>query len=215
MIVAAHQTMLAPQGAPLPYAKKVQYLVFDGTQCVETAAPANTMKLRIVYNGHALSGGEANVLGLWSNTTSTAQRVYIGPYNSEARCMLFATDNIILQNVKDAYIEQIVDIPGALHSLIKSGTTYTKSIGNFGTFTNPNPIGMGGRNSYHSTNGHYCNQYMFVGNVYEYERWDGGEQTAKFDPVVDLNGVACFYDEIGGALHYPWTGNPLVAGPDK
>jgi hypothetical protein len=200
---------------PLPYAKEVQYLVFGGTQCVETAAPANTMKLRVVYNGRALSGGEANVLGLWSNTTSPTQRVYVGPYNTNARCMLVASEYNVAQTANNVYAEQTVDIPGALHTLIKAGVTYTKRIGNFGTFDNPNPIGIGGRNAYHSTNGHYCNEYMFVGNVYEYERWDGGVQTAKYIPVVDLNGVACFYDEIGGALHYPWTGNPLVAGPDK
>jgi len=199
---------------PLPYAKEVQYLVFDGTQCVETAAPANTMKLRVVYKGHALSGGETNVLGLYDNTVGTTNRVYIGPYNNEARCMLIATENTINQYSQDSYNEQIVDIPGSLHTLIKSGTTYTKSIGNFGTFASPNLIGIGGRNMYHSTSGHYC-ECMLVGNLYIFERWDSGVQTAKYIPVVDLNGVACFYDEIGGALHYPWTGNPLTAGPDK
>lgn len=214
-MIAAHQTMLAPQGEPLPYAKEVQYLVFDGTQCVETAAPANTMKLRVVYNGHALSGGEANVLGLWSNTTSPTQRVYVGPYNTNARCMLVASEYNVAQTATNVYAEQIVDIPGALHTFIKSGTTYTKSIGNFGTFTNPNPIGIGGRNGYNLEGVHYCNECMFVGNLYIFERWDSGVQTAKYIPVVDLNGVACFYDEIGGALHYSWTGNPLVAGPDK
>ena len=36
MIVAAHQTMLAPQGAPLPYDAEVDYLESTGTQYVDT-----------------------------------------------------------------------------------------------------------------------------------------------------------------------------------
>jgi hypothetical protein len=36
VIVAAHQTMLAPQGAPLPYDAEVEYLESTGTQYVDT-----------------------------------------------------------------------------------------------------------------------------------------------------------------------------------
>ena len=36
MITAAHQTMLAPQGAPLPYDAEVEYLYSDGTPYVDT-----------------------------------------------------------------------------------------------------------------------------------------------------------------------------------
>lgn len=36
MIVAAHQTMLAPRGAPLPYDAEVEYLESTGTQYIDT-----------------------------------------------------------------------------------------------------------------------------------------------------------------------------------
>ena len=36
MIIAAHQTMLAPQGAPLPYDAEVEYVESTGTQYIDT-----------------------------------------------------------------------------------------------------------------------------------------------------------------------------------
>ena len=40
MIVAAHQTMLAPQGAPLPYDAEVEFLESTGTQWIDTGCRA-------------------------------------------------------------------------------------------------------------------------------------------------------------------------------
>lgn len=46
MIAAAHQTMLAPQGAPLPYDAEVEYLESTGTQYVDTGVePTPTLSL--------------------------------------------------------------------------------------------------------------------------------------------------------------------------
>jgi len=41
VIVAAHQTMLAPQGAPLPYDAEVEYLESTGTQWIDTGLHLN------------------------------------------------------------------------------------------------------------------------------------------------------------------------------
>jgi len=212
MMIAAHQTMLAPPA--LPYAKEVQYLVFDGTQCVEAVVPTDAHTLTVHYNGTYVSDGEANPLGLYDNYPTTANRVYAGPYGARARCVLIQPEYNISQNVTNADVVQTVDVFNRQHTVVKNGTTYTATIGNFGTLTTQKPVGVGARNVYRNTGSHEI-AVGISGKIYSFKSWISGVAESDWIPVVDLNGVACFYDQIGGSLHYTWTGNPLVAGPDK
>lgn len=220
MILAAHHSAMTVVGG-LPYSRKVEYLESDGTACVETACvPTNGSKFRVVYNVSVVANGEANVVGLYDNTSGTTNRVYMGPYptGGNLRCMLIATENNIYgipSNGQGTLLEQICDIPGRIHTAIYSGTTKTKSIGNIGSFVTQKPVGLFARNVYTAANGHQTPENRAKGRIYIFEAWESGVQTAKFIPVVDLSGVACFYDEVGGLLYYPWSGNPLVAGPTK
>ena len=210
-VIAAHHTALRKG---LPYAKKVSYLESDGTVCVETGyVPTNASKIRVVYNITAASGSEAQAAGLYDNTSGTANRVYLGPYGGSLRCMLVASEYNISASATNTYVEQICDIPGALHTAIIGGTTRTATIGNFGSFVTEKPLGVFARNNYSVADGHVASMFA-KGKVYIFEAWTSGVLAARLVPVVDSHGVACFFDEVGWPLRYPYVGNPLTAGPD-
>ena len=65
-MIAAHQTMLAPQGAPLPYDAEVEYLESTGTQYIDT--------------GYILAtDSKVSVSGVWTyRSTATADAMQMG-----------------------------------------------------------------------------------------------------------------------------------------
>ena len=210
VISAAHHTAMR---RGVPFAKKVEFLESDGTVCVETGCvPTNASKFRIVYNISAASGGEEQAVGLYDDTSGTVNRVYLGPIGTSLRCMLIASEYNISASATNVLVDQVCDIPGSQHRAIVNGTTRTATIGNFGSFVTEKPLGIFARNNYSATAGHVASMFA-KGKIYVFEAWTSGELVARFVPVVDLKGIACFYDEVDRSLHYPFVGNPLTAGP--
>ena len=58
MIVAAHQTMLAPQGAPLPYDAEVEYVQTDGYAYVDTGVfLASSAEISAIFSNCLVAQG--------------------------------------------------------------------------------------------------------------------------------------------------------------
>ena len=216
MILAGHQSMMNTGGG-LPYDYVCQYHTFDGYSCVITdSVPDSTKKWRVVFDGTYVSGGEANVIGLYDNTTGTANRVYIGPYPGAAkdRVMLVATDGGISGASTSVLCDLTVDIQNKVITRIKNGSTTTASIGNFGSFVTQKPVGLGARNSYNTSTPPHKIEIGFKGKVYSFEEWTSGTKTADWIPVV-VGTEACYYDQITGTIYHAdlTLGNALTAGP--
>lgn len=215
MMVAGRQTMMGPQGGALPYDYVCQFHTFDGYSVVITdSVPDSTKKWRVVFDGTYVSGYEANVLGLWDNTTGTAQRVYIGPYpnGGKDRVLLVATDYGISGASTNVKCELTCDIPNRLATRVKNGATNTSTIGNFGTFTIQSKIGLGARVNRSSSE--TTISVGFKGKVYSFEEWTSGVKTADWIPVV-VGTEACYYDQITGTIYHAdlTLGNALTIGP--
>lgn len=74
MIVAAHQTMMGPQGAPLPFDAEVEYIESTGTQYVDIGADTPTSgSISISYE---ISGYSANA-AMFGQQTSSTPRVLV------------------------------------------------------------------------------------------------------------------------------------------
>ena len=90
MIVAAHQTMLAPQEAPLPYDAEVEYLESTGTQYFIIQAPGSIVRAveRFMYTnvtqkqGRALWGGVPGNLDVYCNGGAQLASAWGGSYRS-------------------------------------------------------------------------------------------------------------------------------------
>ena len=201
--------------APLPYDYVCQYHTFDGYSVVITdSVPDATKKWRVVFDGTYVSGSEANVLGLFDNTTGTAQRVYIGPYpnGGKDRILLYTTDYGISGASINTKCELTCDIPNRIATRVRGGTTSTATIGNFGTFTITSKIGLGARVNRVSSD--TAISVGFKGKVYSFEEWTSGTKTADWIPVV-VGTEACYYDQIDGTVYHAdlTLGNALTAGP--
>ena len=64
-MIAAHQTMLAPQSAPLPYDAEVEYIEGTGDQFLDTGyktCESSHMVFDAMYNGYATSGYSSTML---------------------------------------------------------------------------------------------------------------------------------------------------------
>ena len=215
MITAAHHTMMG--GGPLPYDYVCQYHTFDGYSCVITdSVPDSTKKWRVVFDGTYVSGYEANVIGLYDNTTGTANRVYIGPYpnGGNDRCMLVETDGGISPASTNVLCDLTCDLPNKKFTRVKNGETSTATIGNFGSFVTQKPVGLGARNNYNTSSTPRKIEMGFKGKVYSFEEWTSGVKTADWIPVV-VDTEACYYDQITGMIYHAdlTLGNALTAGP--
>lgn len=215
MIAAAHQTMLAPQEAPLPYDAEVEYLESDGTQYVDTGiVPESgtsfeaeyiqtTMPYQfapIAYCGNAYNSSDTfgsavnNAIGI-NNYFGTAFNLHVGDYKiALGQRILFAFrrsgSSIVASNITT----------GVTDTASFGGATYTKGSrslyvlnGNAGTADLAHPACM---------------------KLYYFKLYNNGVLARDFQPVR-VGSTGYLYDRVSGTLFGNAGTGAFTIGPDK
>jgi hypothetical protein len=94
VIVAAHQTMMGPQGAPLPYDAEVEYLESTGTQYVDTGFVQDSATTRVkirIYLAQSASTAEI-LFGSRSSANRNAYNCFYYPPGSGGNKKKFRYD---------------------------------------------------------------------------------------------------------------------------
>lgn len=217
MIVAAHQTMLAPPA--LPYDAEVEYLESTGTQYVDTGVLANG-EFEFDYRFY-LSSVSGNVVAAGARSSSqflTILQVVGSSGNSFVLGYLSSTipasGTAVLLRTRRDYDVHISFANGSQSVSLDGVTVYSASLS--GTEKLDLPIYLYKR-SHYSTD----SVAAMIGRFYYFKIWQDGVLVRDFQPVRK-NGVGYLYDRanptggpLGNGLYGSATSTPLVAGPDK
>ena len=215
MIVAAHQTMLAPQGAPPPYDAEVEYLSSDGSQYVDTGVAPN-LPCALTY--------KAGV----SFTNTTTRKImglqggmYFGVVNGKYQAAQGGTASVAATVSPNVFYD--------------FGITFNKTDTNFSATTPPSRIDWSLDNMFGTANEavYYflpstATIWLFVANdatalrgassikYFQIER--NGVLLRDFIPVRVGSGssaVGYLYDRVSGELFGNAGTGSFVIGPDK
>lgn len=205
-MIAAHQTMLAPQGAPLPYDAEVEYLESTGTQYIDTGvklASDLTIRVRARYQQKS-----ANVIRAADGNSRAF--ILFGSGSAEATSSVQAVNSTIGSggsvSVALAFGEW-ADIVLSPSGLTVNGTTASSS----------------GWSNYGTTN---QNLYVFAFNdngaasgfssipVASLDIYSGSTLVRSYVPVR-VGQVGYLYDRVSGQLFGNSGTGAFVIGPDK
>lgn len=217
MIVAAHQTMLAPQGAPLPYDAEVEYIESTGTQYVDTGIVGNPTFTRLdisvttpssITSAAFLCGARGvdsahNVTGLvlvyLSGANSlwrldTTGSFYVGGALSIA-CNTDTNYDFSMQG-------SICSVNGVTYSSTATKETVDSGLNVYIGTSNNNGTAAAG---------------MPV-KIRSAALWQGGTLVRDYQPVrvgSGLSAVGYLYDRVSGELFGNAGTGAFVIGPDK
>ena len=188
------QDNLVAINANVPYGyTELQYVVFDGTQVLDTGfAPNQDTKIVSKFNG----------------TTSAAWVYGAGSSNPRVTCYLAPTGNQRFGNVTVANTGIDVNTINVVTQNkngfdVNGNLTAYSDVGNFTvkkTITIGKANGVSGSTAY------------FSGNFYYMKIYDNGTLVRDYVPAIDSNNTVGFWDKVSGTFTTPSTGI-LANGP--
>jgi hypothetical protein len=220
VIVAAHQTMLAPQGAPLPYDAEVEYLESTGTQWVDSGYYADgytavdaVMRLNADIN--------SKFVVLFFGPSRNAVPCYWGQYNYGG---LPSPNSPLFFYCRQTSMRYTCWTPAAFSELVEWGAYHFSA----------NSVTLNGRSLIYnnvpaergalrvpSTLQIFGTATAGTVQIASMKIYDNGTLVRDFQPVR-VGTVGYLYDRAnptggpsGNGLYGSATSTPLVAGPDK
>lgn len=214
MIAAAHQTMMGPQGAPLPYDAEVEYLEIngDGTYIDTGAVPANNPSAQIVAQCLGTSQSSAQTTPLFGlRNYNVSPYVYFAFWVRSDTLKLavnYAATDTGWQNQttdKAAFHTFALDNSGGYYDGVKF-VSFSLSIG-----TNAGgSVYVGAVNQPNNSDPHPSRGVKM--RVRSFDLYNGG--TLAFSgKSVRLGSTGYLYDAVSGNLVGAASGT-LIVGPD-
>lgn len=182
-------------GAPLPYAREVEYLQSTSEQFLNIYTFLGTetkFRYNIDFNCTSNNSSSQNfILGV-SNNGRIGPRVF-GFYGN----FCYSCDSggtVIGQSFsfnRRYDIDCTFNSDGSISSSIDGAQPQTYSRPFYAEAGKSNRL-LGATSS----------QYGFIGKIYSMKMWVDDVIARDLIPVIDLNGVACMYDKVSGELFY-------------
>lgn len=210
MIPAAHQTMLAPQGAPLPYDAEVEYLESTGTQYVDTGVP-NGEPFTVFLDFSIDASAETNNSLFGSFASSSRRMIYVTALtNGKKRIHLshgasgnsFSVGDLVAGTRHTVRVRQ----SGSFEYQVDGGAVGTRDFGNdlaeqsgvtlwlFNRSGTPNP----------------CPMRLYAATIR-----DANDVLVRDYQPVRKNAAGYLYDRVSGTLFGNAGTGAFVIGPDK
>ena len=215
-MIAAHQTMLAPQGAPLPYDAEVEYIQANGIAYIDTGVPFTTdYTARCKFQ--FMSGSSSNIspFGFYYNEQN-AFRIYSRAGSSDWRYQNPTNNAVIFGPWSTFPFNGIYDVeiaPGYVKMGGATATTTTDS------FLNQNYTQhLFGSRSVVARVGQDVHEMQTAGSIIRVysASWTDGNGTLVRDFVPCRVGTeARIYDRVTGEFFAKQGAGTFTPGPDK
>ena len=211
-MIAAHQTMLAPQGAPLPYDAEVAWIESSGTQYIDTGVQPGPNIRTVLDCSYDSSGTKSAIVCGTRSPKNTNGRYYVLGMDSSYRAKsTFGTTNY---QSTESGARRTVDFNNS-GNILWNGVVVAQ-IANTGTVSAGYPIYICSSNGWDT-----ATQFAANARIYSCKIYSGNTLLRDFTPVR-VGTAGYLYDRAnptggpsGNGLYGSETATPLVAGPDK
>ena len=176
------------------------YIRFVGEQIVDTGiVPTQDTKIRVVFvrndsasmymYGVVNSGNTASVTAYLTSSSGTWR------FGNKSVSKVIATNTELVQT---AIVSK--------SSIVMANSTSTFSGVN--NFTAVGSLLLGATRNANGSVG----SAQFVGDILVFEMWQGSEKVLRLTPLMSIDGVYRFYDEVSGTFYDSITDTPLEGG---
>lgn len=199
---------IVPPTPPRPYYCEVEYISFDGASYIDTGIYSSSeLKVEIYFRGsrtnvnRAVFGGReatgTRSYVIWHNLTSSSYAYYMRFDYSSGQKQSTSTwqDDEWIKVVKDKednYMNDVAQPSNNTASFLSSTTTVVLGAVKTGTTS-------------------FSYNY-FLGDVSHCKVWDNGTLVRDYIPVIDWNGIICWYDKVNDQFYYNEGTGDFTAG---
>ena len=219
-MIAAHQTMLAPQGAPLPYDAEVEYLESTGTQWIDTGYYAsNRTDIELSFQPgtfnytagwRCLFGARMNNIGASSNRINTPM-IWMSRDRQLALNDYQNYDSGGTSAYAPANAQSVFEIRG--RKLYLNGTQYVAS-GQTSTYQSTVTTGLLRCRFADGWEAATEASRQLPGKIYYMKFYEDGVLAEHLVPVR-VGQVGYLFDRVSGELFGNAGTGAFVVGPDK
>ena len=213
-MIAAHQTMLAPQSAPLPYDAEVEYIQANGIAYIDTGVPmASGYTMKVRFSFHGPTNENIGPGGFWFNN-QYAQRIYWRGGSSDWRYQ-FPTSSAYVFSSQPAF--------SGIHNLEMGGTSIlfdgaTTTVPGQTSFSSGYRQHLFGAASYNPATGglaHEMQSASSIIRIYSASWTDGNGNLVRDFVPCRVGTEARIYDRVTGEFFAKQGAGTFTPGPDK